>query len=156
MEPIVIARIATSRMVQALILSSMGLAALCWYLLTHDFGDNEVRKWMVLPVVLLAFPAFAVTGWQLYRYRGKALWISDGKLFYKPGWSRTVLLSDIKDAVIGDVLVGVTALNSYHERYILVKLRNGGEVAIDIRYLSEPAPVVLARLRDALGLPEPA
>lgn len=67
-----------------------------------------------------------------------------------------MLLGDIKDAMIGDVLVGVTAWKSYYDKYILVKLRNGGEMAIDIRYLSEPAPVVLARLRDALGLPDTA
>ena len=156
MEPIVIARLATTRMVCTLILWTAGLAALSWYLLTTDFGDNEIRKWMVLLFVPLAFFAFAAIAWQLYRHRGKAVWIADGKLFYRLGWGGTVVLGDIKDAVIGDVLVGVTAWNTYYDKYILVKLRDGGEMAIDIRYLSEPVPIVLARLRDALELPKTA
>ena len=143
-------------MARALILWTVGLTAVSWYLLANNFGDNEVRKWMVLPIVALAFFGFAAISWQLYFYRGKAVWIADGKLFYRVGWGGTVVLGDIKDAMIADVLVGATAWNSYYDKYILVKLRDGGEMVIDIRYLSEPAPIVLARLRGALGLPKTA
>lgn len=143
-------------MARALILWAVGLTAVGWYLLANDFGDNEVRKWMVLPVVALAFFGFAAISWQLYFYRGKAVWIADGKLFYRVGWGCAVALGDIKDALIGDVYIGTPVWKSYYEKYILVKLRDGGEMAIDIRYLSEPAPIVLARLRGALGLPKTA
>lgn len=156
MEPIVIARLAIFRMARALILSTAGLAALSWYLLTTDFGDNEVRKWMVLPVIVLVFFTFAAISWQLYFGGGRAVWIADGKLVSKLGWGSAVALGDITDAQVGDVYIGTPVLKSYYEKHIVVKLRDGEQMAIDIRYLSEPAPVVLARLRDALGLPKTA
>ena len=156
MEPIVIARLAIFRMARALILSTAGLTALSWYFLTNDFGNNEVRRWIVLAGVAVALVTFAAISWQLYFGRGRAVWIADGKLVSKLGWGSTVALGDITDAQIEDVYIGTPMLKPYYEKHIVVKLRDGGQMAIDIRYLSEPAPVVLARLRDALGLPKTA
>lgn len=153
MEPIIIARLATSRAVCGLILGTIVWAVLGWYLLTTDFGDNEARKWMVLLFVPIMLFWFAQAFLQLFLHGNKVLWITDGKLISKQGYPSTAALGDIKDAVIGDSYVGTPGWRPRYEKAILVKLRGGGEMTIDIRYLSEPAPVVLARLRDALGLP---
>ncbi|MEY4706574.1 MAG: hypothetical protein RJB58_297 [Pseudomonadota bacterium] len=112
----------------------------------HDTGLRKALLLVVAPLFLLALLSF------MYRTivrGGRAVWIANGTLYIG---ASEMPVTDVQDVRIGDFHHG--AILVYRERSIVVKLRDGTECPIDNRYLTEPVPVVLARLREALGLPK--
>lgn len=151
MEYKLIARLSVRKMVPWIV--GLFVVTLLVFWIAWNDPDNRYR-WHMLAITPFSFLGVAILFHQVFLDGGRAAWIADEKL--NLGWGVRIPLADIESAEIGDYVFRPVWYASVTQKSILLKLRDGSLFPIDARHLSEPTPVVLARLRDVLGLPKTA
>jgi len=140
MKPVVIARYSIVMMALANAVVGAMLALLC-----HSFLPPEI------------FAALAVLLFAAGVYRRNAIWIEKDRLFYRASplmLTCSMAIDDIADVALGEEDVWNSAF--MWTRVIAIKLRGGGTHTVGQVPLMPSLQTVLARLRDALGLPKVA
>lgn len=86
-------------------------------------------------------------------WKGRAIQIRNGRLIYRLLVPRGIPLGEMEDVKIEVMYEGMLPVD-VSQKMIALKSHGGGTVCIPAWLLSEDAEVIVARLRDALGLPK--
>lgn len=151
MKSKVIARLSVRKMVPWIV-GLLVVTLLVFWIAWNNPGARH--RDLVLVIAPFSLLGVAILFHQVFLDGGRAAWIADDKL--NLGWGVKIPLADIESVEIGDYVFSPVWYATFTQKSILLKLRDGSHFPIDARHLSEPTPVVLARLRDALGLPKTA
>ena len=90
------------------------------------------------------------------RHRGRAIWVENERISYRDGSLLGAVSREVRD--VEGVELGQEDSLSWPvwHRALIIKFRGGGQVKIHTFSLTASGSVVLARLRDAVGLPKTA
>lgn len=150
---IVIAPISPIKSSILLLLCAAGLALLSWgywgepsarWFDAHPHDDGTHWRWnqaltFIIGPILLLMPLYALRLW--WRYGNDAVTVENGVL---KGPSVELKLSEIQDISIGRPNGWDSPVS------IILKLRDGSQSDFPVATLTEPGPVILARLQHAL------
>jgi hypothetical protein len=150
---VIVARVSQVKIAVTLFLFFATIALVCsqfwgdpptsWFI-SHPHYDRSHWEWRKAVVwigaaILLLLGLCGVRQW--WRYGGAYVIIKNGVV---QGYFGATPLQEIKDISLGYRKLGV------RQRVILLTLRNGGELTIPLWALTEPGPVILARLQGAI------
>ena len=115
-----------------------------WFIIRpydHGLLIWKSHKWLAwtAATLLLLLSLYGMRQW--LRYGGAAVSIENGVV---QGYFGTAPLHEIKDVSLGRRKLGV------HQTVIILTLRNGEELTVPLWTLTEPGPVILARLQNVL------
>lgn len=149
----IVARISPARLSILLILCAAGLALLFWsywgepsarWFDNHPYDDGTGWRWrqgmvFIIGPVLVLLLLYSLRLW--WRYGNDAVIVENGVL---KGPYIELKLDEIEDMSIGRPNGWDSPVS------IILKLRDGSHSDFPIATLTEPGPVILARLQDAL------
>jgi hypothetical protein len=102
----------------------------------------EIIVWICgLVVILFA----SILTWQVIADERRAIWIEDGKLIHLHKRYQSADRDDIEEVSTG-------TFGIFNRPAVIVRMREGKRMEIPVYLLSEPADVIVARLKEKLAL----